>query len=337
VNEMIVVRTPFLIAAEINSIKEQTRKMVIANSIEIGRRLVEAKSVVEHGQWSKWLEDSVEYSQSTANNLMRIFEEYGSDQIALFGNNANSQALGNLSYTQAVALLGIPQDEREQFVEEHNLDKMSTRELQQAIKEKQELALKLVKAEADKREAENGLTEARKQADKEHQACETISESYKRLEQVNHKHYETAERLKKELEDAKKFYDPEKVGRLQVALAQTDQELKKSRTRMEELELQLKEKPIEIPVETIVEKVPEEIERELDELRKRTKELELKTNQQSSESILKYTVHFDYLVKGFKDLLGSLAEIKQTNPEAYEKYKKAVITLAGKMSGHLNA
>ena len=70
-------RTPDMIATEINSIKSQTRIMVLCNSIEIGRRLVEAKEMLPHGEWGKWLETSVDYSQSTANNLMRIFEEYG--------------------------------------------------------------------------------------------------------------------------------------------------------------------------------------------------------------------------------------------------------------------
>jgi hypothetical protein len=44
----------------------------------------------------------------TATNLMRIFDEYGSNQIDLFDNNANWQALANLSYTQVVTLLWIP-------------------------------------------------------------------------------------------------------------------------------------------------------------------------------------------------------------------------------------
>jgi hypothetical protein len=144
-----VVRTPNIIAVEINSIKEQTRKMLLFNSIEIGRRLVEAKEMIPHGEWGNWLEISVEYSQSTANNLMRIFEEYGSNQITFFDDNAKSQALGNLSYTQAVALLGIPADEREDFIQEHDIDNMSTRELQQAVKEKQELELKLKEAEKE--------------------------------------------------------------------------------------------------------------------------------------------------------------------------------------------
>src|SRR5690554_982024 len=101
----IEVRSAVVIAAEINQIKDQTRKMVLFNAIEIGRRLVEAKQYVSHGEWGQWLQESVDFSQSTANNLMRIFEEYGSNQMALFGDNAKSEVLGNLSYTQAVALL----------------------------------------------------------------------------------------------------------------------------------------------------------------------------------------------------------------------------------------
>ena len=52
---LMVNRTPEIIAAEINGIKEQTRKMVLYNSIEIGRKLTEAKLLVEHGEWGHWL------------------------------------------------------------------------------------------------------------------------------------------------------------------------------------------------------------------------------------------------------------------------------------------
>jgi hypothetical protein len=167
-------RTPQLIAAEINSIKEQTRKMLLFNSIEIGRRLVEAKTMIGHGEWGEWLEKSVDYSQRTASNLMRIFEEYGSNQMGLFGNNANSQAFANLSYTQAVALLGVAKDEREQFIEDNDVPNMSTRELQQAIKEKQELEEKLKAAEEEAKTNKH--------------LFDTVSSSYKRLEKTNEEH-----------------------------------------------------------------------------------------------------------------------------------------------------
>lgn len=129
-------RTPQIIAAEINSIKDQTGKMLLYSAIEVGRRLTEAKALVNHGEWLKWLENSVSYSKSTAENLMRIFEEYGTKLPASADGNANSQSIGNLSYTQAVILLGIPEQERETFVAGNDVGSMSTQQLKQAVKER---------------------------------------------------------------------------------------------------------------------------------------------------------------------------------------------------------
>jgi hypothetical protein len=131
-------RSPGEIAIEINSIKNQTRNMVLYNSIEIGRRLSEAKLLVSHGEWGEWLKKSVDYSQRTASNLMRIFDEYGASQITLLGDNSKSQAFANLGYSQAVALLGVPESEREQFIAENDVNSMTTRELQEAIKAKKD-------------------------------------------------------------------------------------------------------------------------------------------------------------------------------------------------------
>ena len=75
--ELAISRTPEVIAAEINVIKAQTREVVCKSAIEIGRRLVEAKRCVPHGSWGAWLEENVEYSERTAQDLMKMFEEYG--------------------------------------------------------------------------------------------------------------------------------------------------------------------------------------------------------------------------------------------------------------------
>ncbi|MHB8124872.1 MAG: DUF3102 domain-containing protein [Desulfitobacteriaceae bacterium] len=135
-SDLITERTPLVIAAEINMIKHQTEKIVLYNAIKIGRRLTEAKSLVPHGEWGKRLEDSVSYSQRTAENLMRIFEEYGSNQLASSGGNAKSQTFAILSYSQAVIFLGIPENEREEFLAAHDIENMSVRKLQKAVKER---------------------------------------------------------------------------------------------------------------------------------------------------------------------------------------------------------
>ncbi|MHB8127363.1 MAG: DUF3102 domain-containing protein [Desulfitobacteriaceae bacterium] len=50
-SNLITERTPLVIAAEINMIKHQTEKVIFHNVVEIGRRLKEAKEILQHGEW----------------------------------------------------------------------------------------------------------------------------------------------------------------------------------------------------------------------------------------------------------------------------------------------
>lgn len=277
-------RTAQVIAAEIRSIDAQTREIVLRSAIEIGKRLIEAKELVAHGEWGQWLSEHVDYSQSTANNFMRVAEEY-----------KDSQALGNLSYSQAVALLGVPAEEREHFVAEVGAENLSTRELQQAIKEKKEAEKQAKKLEAE-------LKKIQQAAEKERKEREALSQ------QVAH--------LQTELADAKILGDAEEAQKLQEALIE-------AQAKVKQLEKELRAKPIDVPA--VVEKIPEEIERELAKLRKMAA-------QPGNETLVKFKVQFEGLGAGFRDLLASLAKIQSSDPETHERYKGAVIGLIGKMS-----
>ena len=140
----IIERTPAIIAGEINYIKRQAQQTLLAASVEIGRKLNEAKALVPHGLWEDWLTENVDYSQSTANNLMRIATEYGDEQVSLFSGKSNSETFASLTYSQAVALFALPMDQRQEFVENHDMEDLSTREL------KEEIAA--LKADAEKRD-----------------------------------------------------------------------------------------------------------------------------------------------------------------------------------------
>lgn len=120
-----------LLASEINLITAQTKHLVLINSIEIGKRLCEAKQLVKHGTWGAWLKEKVDYSQRTANNFMKIYKEYG-EQLQ---SDSNSNALANLSYSQALALIELPSDRREQFVSSRNVETLPYRKLQEEVKE----------------------------------------------------------------------------------------------------------------------------------------------------------------------------------------------------------
>ncbi len=161
-----IIRSPEVIAAEINAIKRTTVKYVLEQSIEIGRLLCEAKAAVPYGEWGRWLEENCSYSTSNANNLMRIYTEYGEDSQLIFFEENKLELYGNLTRSQAIALLALPSAERAEFVRENDVGAMSVSELEAKIKEAKEAA----RAEADAEYAEK-LKEAKLSADKARKAA----------------------------------------------------------------------------------------------------------------------------------------------------------------------
>ena len=133
-NELTTTRTPEVIAAEIRTLTAT----MLSNVIEIGRRMAEAKAILPHGEFGQWLEKNTAYSQRTANNFMKLFDAYGDQQASLFGASTNSQTFANLPYSKALALLSVPEDEREAFAEEVRADEISLRELKAEIAKREE-------------------------------------------------------------------------------------------------------------------------------------------------------------------------------------------------------
>lgn len=130
------IRTLEVIETEINFYKGQAATGII----EIGKRLIEAKEKLQHGEWGKWLEKKVDFSQEIARRFMKIAEEF-----------SNSSAGRNLGARKLFLLLDVPAEEREEFVEKKHIvddeekavDEMTTRELERVIREKKELEDKL--------------------------------------------------------------------------------------------------------------------------------------------------------------------------------------------------
>ena len=176
-------RTVEQIAVEINFYKAQT----VQNIIEIGRRLIEAKERLPHGAWADWLKDAVDFTQSTANRFMQIAREY-----------SNSTPVRNLSYTKMLALLQVPEEDREAFLAESHLvngvpktvDEMSKRELEQAIRERDQARKEAAEQKARaKREYDNYMNAlvAKEKADEQLEiAKREASEQKKRADRAQH-------------------------------------------------------------------------------------------------------------------------------------------------------
>ena len=137
-NEMTEKKTPEQLGAEIRMYVDAGRRISLLCGIEIGRRLVQAKEMLGHGEWLPWLEKETEFSSSSAQRYMKLFDEYGASQQGLFGPETNSPTLGNLPISKALALLSVPESDRIEFAEEVDAEHISVRELKQAIKERDE-------------------------------------------------------------------------------------------------------------------------------------------------------------------------------------------------------
>jgi len=158
---------------EISFYKEQTAQ----NIIEIGKRLIKAKEMLPHGEWGKWLEEKVEFSQRNANRFMQVATEF-----------SNSTSLTNLTQTKVFKLLSLPQEERDDFIagthQVNGVDKavvdMTTRELEKAIKEKNEITKLKEKLEQDiesyKHQQEILLEENKELKNQKPEEVETIVE-----------------------------------------------------------------------------------------------------------------------------------------------------------------
>jgi hypothetical protein len=109
--------------------------------------------MLPHGEWGRWLEKEVEFTDRTAQRFMRAAKEF-----------ANTTAMSDLPPTKIFALLDIPAEDREQFIQQpHELptgetktvDDMTTRELREAIKARKEAEKKAQELERQLAEAQN--------------------------------------------------------------------------------------------------------------------------------------------------------------------------------------
>lgn len=206
-SNIITTRDPDIIAAEINIIKKKVRETVIFASIEIGQRLTEAKSLVNYGEWGKWLEENVEYSQSTANYLMQLYQEYGTGQESLFDTWTNSQTFAKLTYSQHIALLALPFGERQEFAEQNDVENMSTRQLQQAIKERDEAMQAKAAAEQQCAAAGDKVLEMEQKANTFRDKAVQTEKELVRAEQSEKNALGLVDKLNKQLEKARKQED----------------------------------------------------------------------------------------------------------------------------------
>lgn len=152
------------ITSEILGLKKTAGDAILA----IGHRLIEAKSLLAHGEWLPWLTEQVEFSERSAQTFMRLAREW-----------SNPQTLADLGAAKVLVLLSLPEPEREAFLAEVPAEDMSVRELKKAIRERNEAQQAQEKMAGDLRLANELLERAREDQETERARYEQASEMLK--------------------------------------------------------------------------------------------------------------------------------------------------------------
>ena len=236
--EPAAVRDIGIITTEILRLKQDAGNAILS----IGQRLIEAKAMLPHGEWLPWLTEQVEFSERTARNFMRLAREW-----------TNRQALADLGAAKALTLLALPPEERERFMEEnHVVDgeeksviDMTSRELEKAVKERDEAlhAAEAARAAAETADQSRAKMEADMTALKqlhqaaqagETQAREALAEAQAELKALRERPVEVAVEVdQKALEEARREAETQMQAKVDKA-AEAQKKAEEQRKKAEE-------------------------------------------------------------------------------------------------------
>lgn len=279
-----IVRPIEVIETEINFYKQQTATGII----EIGKRLIEAKSQLQHGEWGKWLEEKAEFTREHASRIMKVANEFG-----------NMTSVSHLGTKKLFLLLDVPQEEREDFVEQNNVSEMTTRELQEAIKARKEAERRAQEAEENAELEESARIAIQQKLENEKLSKQAILEQ---LEEISLEKSELEERLEQRLENA---VDEEEASKIKEEI----QYLREKNRVLAEENFKFKSNPIieVIEQEIEVEVVPDEIKQQLVRLQEyERKETEHERNYRIFSRI--------------NDLISKISNLGEHSIKAYFEY-----------------
>ncbi len=282
--------------------------------LTIGRGLIEAKALLAHGEWLPWLTERVEFSERSAQNFMRLAREW-----------SNPQTLADLGASKALALLALPAEERADFIAsvhvvdgaEKTTEELSSRELAQAIRERDEARREAEAARADAGAAE--AARAKMEADMEtaNAALAAAREEKRRADQE-------AARLGAELAELKarpvevaveQVADPEAIEKARAeAVAEMQAKVDKAREARDRAEAKRKN----------AEQALEQIRLQLEEQAKAEKKAALG----SDKDLAAFEVFFTQAQEIVDKMHGILLKVRGRDQDAASRLEKAIRALS---------
>jgi len=294
--------------------------------------------MVDPKDWEKYIWDNFQYKTTTIENWMAMYREYNTDQTAFFKRLQDSEVFGKLSYTKLYELIKIPAEERLEFVEQNHVEDMSTRQLQQAIKERDEARKKLGESEDKLLDAEANLEDAKWDLEKAKSRATDAEKESKELRDKAAK----AEKAKSAAEaDLKKL--KKKLTEAEAAAKKAQEEAKKAAENPEVPESIMEKMRAEIAEEE-AKKAASDLQKQLEAAQKNVDaanrareeaEQKLQAQQKASTMANPDVAVFKSLLQQVDDLFSKLKDvvkrIQESNPVIGTQLKSVLLQLLDKL------
>lgn len=336
------VRTIEIITEEILFYKQQAGVAIL----EIGHRLIEAKAKLEHGDWLPWLEEKVEFSSRTAQRFMKLAEGYEkSDTVTLLGTR------------KALALLALPESEREEFAAQPHVvdgelktaEEMSSEEFERlvrerdaALKEVQELRVDLEDQkqgfDADVERLQAEVNAARQDRDKMAEDVKFLNERVSGLtDEVAQREQELKELRDKPVDVAVQEADPAELEKAKAeAAAAAEQKMAAEVKKAEQALAKAKEEKAKAEEESKLlqarlDTANAKLKTFADEVERARKEAQLAGDKDLSA----FTAYFEQAQETTNKMIGILQRMDYDGrKETADKLRKAMNALAEKLAAN---
>lgn len=167
---------------------------IALNYLQLGRVLTEAKQLVKHGEWAKWLSDNAPVGERTAQKMMACYQRFGTSDI-----------YKGIDRSKLEALLALPEGTEEEFISTHDLHNMPVREVAKAVRGGDEA--KQEPEDENDEAVQQALRTAAEEARRYREEAEKNRQDIEQMRGQCQEMFEQNTALRKECENAKKRAD----------------------------------------------------------------------------------------------------------------------------------
>lgn len=315
------------LAAEVNVRYHQAEGLANMSAMmlaDAGRRLIEIKSRIPHGQFESWCAENLEFSKSKAEKMMKLAERVD-DENSLF---SKTETFTDIGISRIWALLAAPEEVAAEVIETHDVTDMTVRELKDEI----------AKLKNEKVAAEGDNDILRKEL---HGAQSKLAEAVTKddMDQIAKDFAGREDELKAEIRESKA-----RELDIQAKLDKAKEDLKKLKAKQKELEA-AKDEEVQRAVEEAKTDIAkrakddahaefvadlEQNAKDIANLQGKVEKLEAEKAKLSNTALMEFKVYVDQLQDIYGKLNDMITEESLEDEELGNKMRTALQTVVGR-------